>query len=181
MARFEIISKEVRGSVVYDFGSLGDTGDSALHHFLQKAHPGKRIIGVDIKPDAEIQHDLNKPFPKEWEKADTAVAGEVIEHLLHPFSFLKECHELLKPGGKLIITTPNASALNKILLSDEKLDPHHYYCWTRAQLRRIVLLAGFNVEKESMLNLWRRRWFVLKLFVGLFPKFSGEIFLVCRK
>ncbi|MET0148611.1 MAG: class I SAM-dependent methyltransferase [Acidimicrobiales bacterium] len=45
------------------------------------------------------------------EPAEVVVAGEVIEHLDDPGSFLDGLHRLLAPGGTLILTTPNASGL----------------------------------------------------------------------
>lgn len=42
---------------------------------------------------------------------DVMVAGEVIEHLGNPEALLLATRELLKPGGKLIVTTPNPFAL----------------------------------------------------------------------
>ena len=43
--------------------------------------------------------------------ADLVVAGEVIEHLDDPGSFLDGLHALVAPGGLLVVTTPNASGL----------------------------------------------------------------------
>ncbi|MCB1006727.1 MAG: class I SAM-dependent methyltransferase [Acidimicrobiales bacterium] len=45
------------------------------------------------------------------EPADLVIAGEVIEHLDDPGSFLDGLHGLLAPGGTLVLTTPNASGL----------------------------------------------------------------------
>jgi SAM-dependent methyltransferase len=45
------------------------------------------------------------------EPADLVIAGEVIEHLDDPGSFLDGLHELVAAGGTLVITTPNASGL----------------------------------------------------------------------
>lgn len=45
------------------------------------------------------------------EQADLVIAGEVIEHLDDPGSFLDGLHDLLAPGGTLVLTTPNASGL----------------------------------------------------------------------
>jgi SAM-dependent methyltransferase len=45
------------------------------------------------------------------EPAEVVVAGEVIEHLDDPGSFLDGLHRLLAPGGTLVLTTPNASGL----------------------------------------------------------------------
>jgi SAM-dependent methyltransferase len=43
--------------------------------------------------------------------ADLVVAGEVIEHLDDPGSFLDGLHALVAPGGLLVVTTPNAAGL----------------------------------------------------------------------
>lgn len=43
--------------------------------------------------------------------AEMVVAGEIIEHLDDPGSFLDGLHRLVAPGGQLILTTPNASGL----------------------------------------------------------------------
>jgi 2-polyprenyl-3-methyl-5-hydroxy-6-metoxy-1,4-benzoquinol methylase len=43
--------------------------------------------------------------------ADVVVAGEVIEHLDDPGSFLDGLHHLVAPGGVLVVTTPNATGL----------------------------------------------------------------------
>jgi SAM-dependent methyltransferase len=43
--------------------------------------------------------------------ADVVIAGEIIEHLDDPGSFLSLLHDLVRPGGELVLTTPNASGL----------------------------------------------------------------------
>lgn len=42
---------------------------------------------------------------------DIVVAGEIIEHLYDTGDFLEEIKRVLKPEGKLIITTPNLAPL----------------------------------------------------------------------
>jgi 2-polyprenyl-3-methyl-5-hydroxy-6-metoxy-1,4-benzoquinol methylase len=41
---------------------------------------------------------------------DTIVAGELIEHLENPGEFLRCAREHLKPGGRIVLTTPNVFA-----------------------------------------------------------------------
>ncbi len=40
---------------------------------------------------------------------DIVIATEVLEHMVWPHSLLQEAHRLLKPGGVIIATTPNAT------------------------------------------------------------------------
>ena len=41
---------------------------------------------------------------------DAIIMGHVIEHLIDPLAILTECHRILKPGGILVITTPNVES-----------------------------------------------------------------------
>lgn len=45
---------------------------------------------------------------KSQKSFDVVCAVEIIEHLENPYLFIKKCFELLKPGGLLLLTTPNA-------------------------------------------------------------------------
>ncbi len=45
------------------------------------------------------------------EPADLVIAGEVIEHVDAPGAFLDAMTALVRPGGRLVLTTPNASGL----------------------------------------------------------------------
>lgn len=56
-----------------------------------------------------VQGDLNKGIPSDDELYSCVYALSVLEHLLNPCRFLKECHRVLKPGGQLVVLTPNIS------------------------------------------------------------------------
>ncbi|HWO08031.1 MAG TPA: methyltransferase domain-containing protein [Polyangiaceae bacterium] len=51
--------------------------------------------------------DLNQPLPEEDGALDAVLALEVIEHLENPRAFLREIARVLKPGGSLVLSTPN--------------------------------------------------------------------------
>lgn len=63
-----------------------------------------RATGLDIQ-----KADLNQPLPVSSETQDCVIAYSILEHLLMPCSFVGECHRVLKPGGRLVILTPNIS------------------------------------------------------------------------
>jgi SAM-dependent methyltransferase len=73
--------------------------------------------------------------------AQVAVAGEVIEHLDRGGDFLDALHAVVEPGGRLIVTTPNASGLLNAaaaaLAGFEVNHPDHvtlYSCYTLTNL-----------------------------------------------
>lgn len=56
--------------------------------------------------------DLEKeelPYPKN--SFDYVILGDVIEHMMDTDELLQKCYKVLKPGGHIIITTPNLASL----------------------------------------------------------------------
>ena len=56
-----------------------------------------------------IQGDLNKGLPYPDEEFKCVFALSVLEHLINPCRYLKECYRTLEDGGLLVILTPNIS------------------------------------------------------------------------
>ena len=84
---------------------------------------------------------------------DAVVATEVIEHLYSPRPFVRNCYALLKPGGRVLISTPYHGYLKNVSLAlTGKLDRHftalwdggHIKFWSRHTLTALLLEAGFT-------------------------------------
>ena len=80
----------------------------------QGKSPSDHIFATDLAangfeasevPFTEI--DLNEVLPFPAEAFDLIYSIEVFEHLRRPYDVLKECYRTLKPGGYLIVSTPN--------------------------------------------------------------------------
>lgn len=91
-------------------------GTAALTLALQEQ--GFDAVGADVDPEAEARlgkafarADLDARFPWADQSFDAALSTEGIEHLENHFSFLREMCRILKPGGILVLTTPNITAL----------------------------------------------------------------------
>lgn len=75
---------------------------------------------------------------------DVVANLQVIEHLWDQPGFLAECHRVLRPGGRLLITTPN-----RITFSpgrDTPLNPFHTRELAGGELAELLVDAGFEVE-----------------------------------
>ena len=178
--RYEKILHFCKGSVLLDFGS--SEGD--LHWYLKKNFRG-RVTGIDLH-NSDILHNLNVfPYPFEENHADTIVAGEVIEHLLHPFKFLEECYRILKPDGVLIITTPNMIGLQHIVKPNNfwiknREDPH-IYAWNIEMIQKLMEMAGFKVIHKELLNTFWSRNLLFRGICFFFKKIRPTIFIVGKK
>lgn len=100
-------------------------GDGRVAQIMGESF-GVSFYGVDISEKgvelakkagvkAEIA-DLSKKIPFEDNYFDLVISTEVLEHIVNPDIFLREIYRVLKPGGKLLLTTPNLSSwINRIL------------------------------------------------------------------
>jgi SAM-dependent methyltransferase len=71
----------------------------------------------------------SEPFPFPDKSFDVVLATEIIEHLhFNPYRLLRESFRILKPGGRILITTPNISQLQNVirLLRGQNIHPHIY-------------------------------------------------------
>jgi len=71
---------------------------------------GYRVTSLDIEPKYEkaIRYDANNKLPYDDNKFDIVWCSEVIEHLRNPAEAIQEMLRVTKPGGYLLLTTPNS-------------------------------------------------------------------------
>jgi SAM-dependent methyltransferase len=144
------------------------------------AEQGFRPVACDIVPDARrIAHrrglttvglDAGGELPFRSGVFDGILAGEIIEHLYDPGLLLRECRRVLRPGGILVLTTPNlATAQDRLRFllgrAPRQVDPFHEYLYlhirpfTYSLLAAGLRLAGLMPMRPlSNYVVWRTRF-----------------------
>lgn len=99
-----------------------------------------------------------EPFPFESEQFDLVLCCEIIEHLLmDPAAVIQKIKRVLKPGGTLILTTPNVSRLENVsrMVSGTNIyDPYSGYGpygrhnreYNKHELYLLLTYLGFEVS-----------------------------------
>lgn len=144
--RLEIIAKEV-GDNNLDIGC-----NQTPNPFL------RNTVGLDIKKTKNKPDNYKKvyvydgdklPFPDN--RFDSITAGELIEHINNVGSFLKECYRVLKPNGKLVLSTPNLYYLSEIIYEILPIkgdpSPEHVILFARNTMRRSLKYNNFKLLK----------------------------------
>lgn len=128
-------------------------GNGKLLYFL-KDQGYKNLSGVDISPDQvsvarQVAPDVVQADVLEWladksHQFDLIVSLDFIEHLYRDeaLHFLDLCHESLKPGGRLILQTPNADS--PFGTAVRYGDITHECIYNANQLARLLHRAGFT-------------------------------------
>ena len=83
------------------------------------------------------------------ESFDAVTASHLVEHLNNPRSLVREIFRILKRGGRLYMTTPNADGFQARLLGGRWRSAifDHLYLFSRATLSALLKSEGFRVER----------------------------------
>ncbi len=142
------------GDVVLDLGCGVGYGAS----LLARETACSRVIALDIDLEAidlakvHYSHEkitflqgncLDPSFPPEM--GDCITSFEVLEHIPSDLEFLVRLKSLLRPGGTLVLSSPN----EEVNPFNKSISRHHVRHYTSAELRDLVVRAGFRVAAEA--------------------------------
>ena len=156
-------------------------GDRGLKKKISKIWPDCSYFSFDI--DRNINHDFYQ-LEDISGNYDLICMFEVIEHVPPDIALciLKKCYEVIKPGKKMMITTPNIYYPPGYLR-----DATHVTPWCYDELGGIVSMAGFEIDKlfrlykESFFEQLFRRYFFYPLFRLMRIDFAKQIMIIATK
>jgi len=123
------------------------------------AAEARRVIGIDVnaeavacgnarfaQPNLELMvHDASQPFPFPSGSFDLVFSSEALEHIAHPAACVGEMRRVLRPGGILILKTPNLAYARRW----HALNPYHLKVFLAEELRQLLQQNFAQVELQG--------------------------------
>lgn len=109
--------------------------------------PAEAWTGLDVAAGhgVDVVHDLTRPAPLDLLDAFAVViCAEVLEHVERPRVAARTMYSMLRPGGRLIVTTPFAFPVHNF--------PDDYWRFTPSGMRSVLEGAGFRVAVVEEMN-----------------------------
>ena len=154
-------------------GTLLDVGCFSGLFLSNASKRGFEVSGVEPNHEAylhvrdfwgfEVAHGILSAADLASERFSVVSFLDVIEHVPDPVSELKQALRLLRPGGLLMLVTPNVKGLPQRVVKAKRLFtrelfcpiddvPWHLWGFTRESLALCVEKAGFTVKEVSWLE-----------------------------
>jgi SAM-dependent methyltransferase len=155
----------------------------------------ERYLGLDGSPEAVAaarelgrnvrRHDLDEPLELDDETFDGVILEDVLEHIGNPVDLVREVHRVLRPGGRLFASSPDAQRWAWD-------DYTHRRPFTRKAYRLLFADQGFDVLRatyesvvpgSSIISDWtraKRRPAALRAAAWL-PLLRRNVFVVARR
>jgi SAM-dependent methyltransferase len=175
-AREAWLVQRLRPGRVLDVGFAGQKAEMPPY-YARLDGTEARVFGVDFNARAVFARGQRRSavadarsLPFADRSVDGVILGEFLEHQSDALPFLRECSRVLKPGGQLLITTPNPGFVSRVIkywllaptgthVSERNTAAamgyeDHAVLWDPLSLCRLLQRSGFDVIVLTTLGLW---------------------------
>lgn len=145
-----------------------DIGSGSCLSLLEQRNLGIEGYGVEADPNVtriaehfglrvHVGSIHDQPFP--GESFDMVVLNQVIEHVPDPEALMRNVLGRLKPGGRAVMSFPNADSLQRKLSGHKWINwhvPYHQHHFNRKSFGRLAEKAGYEIVRVRTItpNLW---------------------------
>ena len=162
--------------VVPEGGRILDMAGAQGNFSLALAELGYDVTWNDLREDlvdyVKLKHEKGNlsfapgnAFELEFEQPfDCVVATEIIEHVAHPDDFLRKLANLVRPGGYVVLTTPNGAYFRNVLprfsdcenpeaFEDVQFQPNsdgHIFLMWPDELETLAEQAGLKIDRLGL-------------------------------
>jgi SAM-dependent methyltransferase len=188
LPKFRWFDEQIRRSGLANPRILDIGFGQAPNPFLEGLVTGLELNQVPVPANYErvVAWNLdNLPLPFPDGEFDVVILGDVIEHLNRPFDLLRDLRRVLKPGGNLLLSTPNPHYIHEVLKTWLGIyhpdDPEHFVHFPYPNLRQFLANCGFQVDEVRFFKFWIPvvKWFWLR--VGIPPMLAYQYMLRATK
>jgi 2-polyprenyl-3-methyl-5-hydroxy-6-metoxy-1,4-benzoquinol methylase len=156
------------GATLRGYQSLGlswdETCQSLAKYRAKLCNAENAKFSIQDVRKLEFREDLKDQF-------DVAICCEVIEHILDDFKLIEDISRCLKPGGRLLLTTPNyfynaISEDDKGPFCDEETGWHVRRGYSKGMLLEVCKASGLVIEEISYCSGFKSQkvTYILRLF-----------------
>ncbi|MCP4958946.1 MAG: class I SAM-dependent methyltransferase [Actinomycetia bacterium] len=155
--RLRLLAQEAGSGRILDVGYA---------HLPNSYFTGDHVTGIDLEPptsavpyDETIVGDAASLGALWGRRFDSVVVGELIEHLEDPYGFLRGVRDLLDPGGRLVLSTPNPVSFPVVMAEWMRTRSRFYaadhtFYFPPRWVDRMLENCGFRVIRERAVGLW---------------------------
>jgi len=189
-------------SVVPEGAKILDVASAQGNFSIALAEGGYKVTWNDLRENLAEYVELKREYGdityaagnifsiKFKELFDCALIAEIIEHVAHPDEFLKNIASLIKPGGYIVMTTPNgeyirnnlpkfSKCINPSIYEDLQFKPDsdgHIFLLYYDEICRIASEAKLAIRKiRYFTNPLTHGYMKTGLFLKIIPKFLVDL------
>jgi SAM-dependent methyltransferase len=158
--------------------------DTTLHVVVTPFLMGIEAFGIEADPNVKAvvdRYNLNVhigsihdcPFPDR--QFDLITLNQVIEHVPDPLLLLQEVSRRLRHGGRVALSFPNVSSLQRRLAGRRWINwhvPYHQHHFNLHSFQQLALQAGFKIV--TMRTITPNLWTLLQIRVSLSKSSEGQ-------